>query len=198
MESSEKSRWQVIREEIDERRRDRAHDIQTVKNIVIRRLKRLADGRHCSPNAIGWLQHRRTGKATKIDLKRGDGSDSWGHAALVLRGMEHLEDGALLTVSIDIDERHREIVSYSISVVGARRPEPSTEERPAPRPFYIRVDLDDEPKGKGLCGHPLLHCHVGDLAGQSRAFSPRIPLPWLPPGDALDMILANVHPPLEP
>jgi hypothetical protein len=193
-----KGRWQALRDEVDERRRDPAHDVQTLRTGVIRRLKRLSEAGHCSPNAVGWLQHRRVASVTRIELKHGDARDAWGHPAVKLRGLRHLEEGALLTFSIDVGERRSELVSYSVSVIGERRHEPATATAAGPRPFYTRIDLDDAPKGKGLCGHALLHCHVGDDPGPNKAFSPRVPLPWLHPADALDWILSAIHPPLEP
>ena len=192
-----KSRWVLLQEEIEGRRKDREHSVQTLKTSVLQRLHRLSHGKHCSPNAVGWLQHRQVGAVTRITLKQGDGHDAWQHHAVKLCGLAHLEDEALLTFSIDVHERGPVLVSYSMSIIGRCRP-PLGSQTATTRPYYARVDLDDTAKGSGLCGHALLHCHVGDDPGHNRAFAPRVPLPWLLPGDALDWLLASVHPELEP
>jgi hypothetical protein len=186
-------RWQKLRKEVDDLRANREHHVATLTNDITRRLKRLAVERHCSPTAIGWIQHRRNGATTKIDFRpNADGRDARGHPAVRLHGLDHLADGAVLTLSIDL-ERDR-LESYTVSIVGRKREGSAA----TPSPFYARIDLDDDPKGRGLCGHPLLHCHVGADPEPNDKFSPRAPLPWLHPADALDWLLSTVHPPLEP
>ena len=96
----------------------------------------------------------------------------------------------MLTLSVDL-ERDR-LKSYTVSIVGRRRDGIAA----ASTAFYARVDLDEGPKGHGLCGHPVLHCHVG--AEPDDRFSPRVPLPWLHPADALDWLLSTLPPALEP
>jgi hypothetical protein len=90
--------------------------------------------------------------------------------------------------------------------------------RSSKKHWYGQVHLTDGPEGEGLCGHALLHCHVGsspeeateendtnaqtatsgDSEKKRRAFSPRVPLPWLYPWEALEWLLATVDPNLEP
>jgi hypothetical protein len=160
-----------------------------IKNRILRRLKDLIKRRHCSPTAVGWLTVRTNASAKKIELtKNADGRDARGHPAVLLRGLERLQDGAALTMAIDVVERSK-LHSYTVSIVGRTRSTGA--------PFYARIDLDEEPRGEGLCSHPMLHCHVGSDPVANEKLSPRAPLPWLHPADALDWLIATFHPALE-
>ena len=186
-------RWKTLRKEIDELRSNREHAVGALENSIARRLTRLGKEAHCSRDAIGWLQHRRNGAITKIDFKsRADGRDARGHPAVLLRGLDYLDDGATLSMSIDLERET--LASYSISIVGRKRDGNGG----SPASVYARIDLDDGPKGQGLCSHPLLHCHMGADPEPNDKLSPRAPLPWLHPADALDWLLSTVHPTLEP
>lgn len=192
--SPERSRWAGLGTEIEDARQSPAHSLTALENSILRRVQALAGRGHCSPNAIGWIgkipgrDHRK-----RITFKdAADGRDGRGHPAVRLSGLQHLADGALLTFSIETDCRRSTLLSYSVSIQGLCRaalPE---------RPWYSRIDLTEKPVGQGPCGHPALHCHVGGEAETKGHIDPRVPLPWLAPGDALDWLLATTEPRMEP
>jgi len=92
-----------------------------------------------------------------------------------------------LRVTLDKGDRVR---AYGVGIEGLR-----THHDPASR-WYARVDLTEAPEGEGDCGHPLLHRHLG--GDPEHSFSPRVPVPWLLPHEALQWLLATVDPALEP
>lgn len=57
-------------------------------------------------------------------------------------------------------------------------------------------ESDGDRQGSGACGHAALHCHVGPTLDADPKV--RVPLPPLPPADALDWILSQVVPGWEP
>ena len=156
-----------------------------------------------SPVAVVFYQSP-SAREEILGLKKGiPFKDSWDHPAIELKGLNHLKDGALLTLSVLLDPRAQRVLAYSIGIQGqSKRPE---------RDWYARIDLTEEPEGVGLCGHPLLHCHVGETSEGDPALSPspvapsakaplftaRVPLPWMMPVNALDWLLATVHSPLD-
>jgi hypothetical protein len=104
------------------------------------------------------------------------------------------------------------IRAYTVALEGTVR---NSEKR-----WYGQIHLTEKPEGEGLCGHPLLHCHIGSSAEEAaeessdpaqaptsapgkstkkqRYFSPRVPLPWLHPWEALEWLIATVDPDMEP
>jgi hypothetical protein len=203
--SAVRGRWEKLHDEVAREREASAHTAAEITTSIVRRLRVLGSQGHSAQQAIGWLWSRPSDGRTRIDFKPiADGRNAWGHPAVRLRGLEHVEDGAVLTLSIDVDRRKSTILSYSVSIEGNARTRPgepaSTVATPtgAGRPWYARVDLTDAPVGQGLCGHALLHCHVGGDPGPNEKFSARVPLPWLHPADALDWLLATVDRSLEP
>jgi hypothetical protein len=198
-------RWAQLHQHILTERERVSGEQADILTSLIRRLKQLADKGHCSRMVVGWFTTETVrGGRKKIALKPGSGlPDNRGRPSIPLRGLEHLEDGALLTLSILLESRGRPILDYSIGIQGtSRKPQ---------RPWYARIDLTEKPEGVGLCGHPLLHCHMGVLADEevesitpapgatkTRVLTPRAPLPWLMPHDALDWLLATVDPGLDP
>lgn len=161
--------WTRLEEQIRKGRVSPAHSRTEVQNTLVRRVKALAGQRRCSAMAVGWFESR---------------SIQQGRNQL----LAHLQDEALLTICIDMDERRREIVSYSVALHGALSVGGTT--------WYARIDLDERSRGQGPCAHALLHAHLG--VGEEGKFSPRAPLPWLHPADALDWLLATVEPAMEP
>ncbi|MEP7122077.1 MAG: hypothetical protein ABJE95_14255 [Byssovorax sp.] len=179
--------------------------VEKMKSSLIARLKDLASKNHCSKQVIGWFgSEGRAGGCQIFGLKKGlPAKDKWDHPAIALTGLQHIDDGALLTLSVLLDPRAQRVLEYSIGIQGqSRKPE---------RYWYARIDLTEKPEGMGLCGHPLLHCHVGETsdeappllaapskpAGKAPVFTARVPLPWMMPADALDWLLATVHSPLD-
>jgi hypothetical protein len=181
--------WTRLVEEIQQARRAPGHARTDVQNAIARRFQALAKDRRCSATAVGWLEARTMaqGRHNIRLMDRADGRDNRARPAVKLRELSHLQDGALLTISVDIDDRRREIIAYSVALHGKLRS--------GDVPWYARIDLDESPRGQGPCGHPLLHAHVG--LGEEGKFSPRAPLPWLHPGEALDWLLATVEPSVE-
>lgn len=189
---------------------DQARSIGSVnaKNQILRVLTRLADKEHCSRKVQGWIQHERGDKKKRLSEIRvnqsADARDNWKRPSIQLHNMVGLED-AVLSLMVTLGDRDEKIVSYSVSLQGRQKP--------SGVPWYARIDLSEKPEGSGLCAHPLLHCHVGndpdgevaegllESPGQdarSKAWSPRVPLPWLYPWEALEWLLATVEPSLEP
>lgn len=199
---------------------DQARSVGSVnaKNQILRILTRLADKEHCSRKVQGWIQHERGDKKKRLSEIRvnqgADARDNWKRPSIQLHNLVGLEDGAVLSLMVTLGDRDERIISYSVSLQGRQRP--------SGVPWYARIDLSEKPEGSGLCAHPLLHCHVGndpdgevaeveprsqaaeDLVGspgqdaRSKAWSPRVPLPWLYPWEALEWLLATVEPSLEP
>jgi hypothetical protein len=182
--------WAQLVEDIRKARVSPAHSRTEVQNALVRRFKRLADQKRCSGTAIGWLENQSTKQGRNLLglMVRADGRDGRDRPAIKLKNLAHLEDGALLTISVEIDDRRREILSYSIALHGALRGDGAA--------WYARLDLDESCRGQGPCAHALLHAHIG--LGDEAKFSPRAPLPWLHPADALDWLLATVEPAMEP
>lgn len=130
--------------------------------------------------------------------------DNREHHALRLRSLPHLVDagtspmsehlnaGPVLSLRVVLDRGER-VRAFSVGIEGLR---PVAADGSAGSRWYARVELTEGPEGKGDCGHPLLHAHVGD--DPSAALSPRVPLPWLHPHEALEWLLATVDPALEP
>jgi hypothetical protein len=187
--------------------------MQKVQNRIMVLLQRLAKRRHCSGHVIGWIEQQGLpGHAKKVQLSsNADGRDNREGPALKLRNLCHLKDDAVLGFMVTVAERApKGIRAYTVSVQG--------ELKHGGMPWYARIDLTEWPEGQGLCAHPLLHCHVGshsDEAGSTEAeetsplmenvlrsrirlFSPRVPLPWLLPWEALEWLLATVEPTFDP
>ena len=154
-----------------------------VRNEIVIVLKRLADAGQCSQQVQGWLT---TNAECLTFSPSADGRDGRGHPAVTLRGLPHLQDGAVLSMQIEFASKGA-LRGYNLGVTGATRQEDL---------WYARLDLGLMPEGSGLCGHPLLHFHGGrdpDEDPQVRA-----PLAWLEPVDALTWLLATLDPRHEP
>ena len=107
-----------------------------------------------------------------------------------IRGLNFLEDDALLTLYTAWGGQAASTLHYSIGLQGTAREDG--------RSWYVRIDLPEAPdQGRGICSHPLLHCHVGSNPKEPEPAA-RVPVPWVAPWDALDWILATVDPRLEP
>ncbi|MFS8067502.1 MAG: hypothetical protein ACMG6S_14160, partial [Byssovorax sp.] len=124
--------------------------VEKLKSSLIARLRDLAIANHCSQQVIGWFSTEGSGGGRQIfGLKKSVPSkDTWDHPAIALERLDHLKDGALLTLSVLLDPRAQRVLAYSIGIQGqSKSPE---------RAWYARIDLTEEPEGVGLCGHPLL------------------------------------------
>ncbi|MCC6554266.1 MAG: hypothetical protein IT372_14890 [Polyangiaceae bacterium] len=223
--------WILLREAVDDNRCPR----KDIANELIIALKRLAKQKHCDREVEGWLRFDSEEKsgARVLRVQRGDARDNRQRPAIMLKNLAHLEDGAVLGIMVVCRKRDESILAYTVSLQGRQKP--------SGQPWYARIDLDDGPKGEGLCGHPLLHCHVGSdpddedpeesvatgaprdqgavpASGKStptgdrpspastaeeepkkklKAWSPRVPLPWLFPWEALQWLLSTADPALE-
>lgn len=143
----------------------------------------------CSGAVEGWLTTPGVANyGTLVTLsKNADAATSRGQPAIELRGLRHLEDGAVLGMQVNVNRRN-ELLEYTIGLAGCLRS--------SGQPWFARVDLTEEPEGSGPCAHPLLHAHVGSDPDEQLAV--RIPLAPLLPAEALDWLLATVDPDLEP
>lgn len=184
----ERGYWQKLHARTVSERNEKKVSADNIQSSLIVRLKELASKNHCPKQAIGWFTIKGdSGGLRLLRLKEGlPKKDKRGHSAIELTDLQYVEDGALLTLSVLVDPRAQRLLEYSIGIQGQSK-------NPG-RFWYARIDLDQEPKGVGLCGHPLLHCHVGE---PSEVFTPRVPLPWMMPVDALDWLLSTVHSPLD-
>jgi hypothetical protein len=162
---------------------------------LIGRLQEIAKLKLCDDAVVGWF----TPVRGKLTISNAAPAKIGKWPAIPLMNLEHIED-ARLTLSVTFDRGA--LSAYSIQLLGLRRIESSL-------PWYARVDLDDKPKGVGLCSHALLHTHVGttpdsddvpsaDPMGECKRFSTRVPMPWLAPIDALNWLLSTVDRRLEP
>lgn len=203
---SEADYWRSLHTKTLAERDGKKVTIANVQSPLIARLNGLAAKKHCAPQVVGWFRTEGTkggrqlfGLKDSVPVK-----DRWDHPAIALNGLQHIQDGALLTLSVLLDPRAQRVLAYSIGIQGqSKRPEGF---------WYARIDLTEQPEGVGLCGHPLLHCHVGEKSEeppplesptpsepQAKAplFTARVPLPWMMPVDALDWLLATIHSPLD-
>jgi hypothetical protein len=155
------------------------------------RLKLLAERGFCARQAVGWLtQQNREGRASAFVFSANADGQAGGHPALRLNNLKSLEDGALLTVVVVIEQRTTQVSSFSIGIQGMGRE--------THVPWYARVDYTEAPAGQGPCGHPLLHCHVGQNPEATEEPEIRVPHAWMRPAEVLDWLLATVEPGLEP
>jgi hypothetical protein len=231
--------WTKLRAQIEGDREASHLSAQAISNAILRTLKIAALGGHCSRNVEGWLRTKKTEKGLReISLStNADAKDNKERPAIKLSKLVHLEDGATLAFKVVVSDRApKGIRAYTASLQGTARQSRAL--------WYARIDLTEEPEGKGLCAHALLHCHMGsrtrcrflaprrrvpsramqstqtdhnapgsslrgghqrrvrarhaDRPQRTRIFSPRVPLPWLEPWEALQWLLATVEPSLEP
>lgn len=154
-----------------------------VRNEIVIVLKRLAAAGQCSQDVQGWLT---TSAECLTFSKNADGRDGRDHPALKLQRLPDLQDGAVLSMQIEFGP-NGPLRGYNLGVTGATR---------RGDPWYARMDLGLMPEGSGLCGHPLLHLHVG--RDPDELPNVRAPLAWLEPVDALTWLLATLDPRHEP
>ncbi|HEX5750102.1 MAG TPA: hypothetical protein VFZ09_27985 [Archangium sp.] len=155
------------------------------------RIKLLADRGFCVGQAVGWLtQQNRDGRASTFVFSPNADGQAGGHPALRLNKLKSLDDGALLTVVVVVEQRTTRVSSFSIGIQGKGRM--------TQVPWYARVDFTEAPAGQGPCGHPLLHCHVGQDPNVTGEPEIRVPHAWMKPAEVLDWLLATVDPSLEP
>lgn len=170
----------------DARRQDSADHEQRVR----RKLKVLVEAKLCHRSAVVWFGPQSlAGERTHASFKYGDGQMR-GHPVLTLKKLEHLQPGAILSMSFLQEKRSGIVLAYSVGLSGRTSG--------SGRPWYARVDLDQEQKGQGPCGHPNLHCHVGGDPEKDEEPQARVPLPWLAPDEALTWLLATVDQRFEP
>lgn len=203
--------WGRLSDDIETKRAN-APGHEKVTNYLLSALKRLAELGHCSKTVQGWVkpQKRKDGHV-EIVVRPGDAKDNWQRPAIKLKNLEHLEDGAVLSLMVTLSERApKGIRAYTLGLEGKLKASGLS--------WYARIDLTEKPEGEGLCAHPLLHCHMGSQPDEPgppaetglqasaaavskprvRAFSPRVPLPWLSPWEAVEWLLATADPSLEP
>ena len=167
-------------------------------------IRRLIPKKHCSKMAEHWVKPYQVRSqlcstpCRQIKFsEKADGRAAMGHPALRLSGLDALEDGALLTMAINIDHGDR-LIGYSIGLQGTARCKT--------RGFYARIDLHEAGmdalpmvEDGGFANHPLLHLQFGaDPNDSSERPAARAPLPFLLPWHAVDWLLAITHPSLEP
>jgi hypothetical protein len=177
--------WRLLVTAIEEQRAQARRDY---RHLILQFVGRLIDAKHCTATAMGWLCPRRVAGGRNV-LTWSVNSDTRAddHPALRLKGLTELEDGAVLSIWVETSAA-ADLLSYSVGLRGERRG--------SGNPWYARIDLDAGPRGKGPCGHPRLHCHLGGNPGQPD--DPRAPLPWISPVHALEWLLTTVHSDFEP
>ncbi|WP_309890199.1 hypothetical protein [Archangium sp.] len=81
------------------------------------RLKLLAERGFCAGQAVGWLtQQNREGRASAFVFSANADGKAGGHPALRLNNLTSLEDGALLTVVLVVEQRTTRVLSFSIGI----------------------------------------------------------------------------------
>lgn len=196
--------WEKLFVEIDQQRQALIVEAEECAYELRLRLIELTRRKHCSSNAPHWIVSQRNEKSRLLDTPctkvsfshRADGRLE-SHPALKIQKLQALDDGALLTIAINIDKTNH-LIGYNIGLQGIGRN--------SSRRWYARIDLheaspDSRPKvtGGGFCNHPLLHCQFGmDPNDRSEQPAARAPVPWLPPWHAMEWLLATTHPDLEP
>jgi hypothetical protein len=186
------SRWHALHDAIEEERAQSSRGTGLDLHIEALRtcLRGLAADGRCSPLAPWRLEKLRTPAGEEACLRQGE--DAWAgkHPAIRLRHLTHLQDGALLTISMFLS-RMDGILHYSVGLQGTTR---GTQHL-----WYVRIDLGRQGEaGRGPCCHPVLHCHVGTRPDEKGEPPVRVPLPWLTPREAMEWVLATVEPALEP
>jgi hypothetical protein len=180
------TRWTEIHGAIEKVRDERKADW---RNALIVQVKRAASAKVCSnmdPHRV-----KRAGRTIEL-APCNDSVMKTVKAevpAIALLNLPALDD-AKLTFRVVLQADEKRIEQYTVSAVGKGKV--------TGRPWYVRVDLDDEQKGNGPCGHPMLHCHVGVDSSVKDGQESRVPLPWLGPDEAVAWILATLDPRLEP
>jgi hypothetical protein len=196
----ERGRWHALQKDIEKARDGSPPTADKVRNQILVRLLRLTGGERprCSDTVRGWLVSEKAGRLVQITVaKSADAKDSWQNPAVLLKNLHYLEDGAALRVAVTLSERApKGIRAYTVALEGRVRS--------SQKQWYGQIHLTEKPEGAGLCGHALLHCHVGSSQEEAkesdpadeqpaasgpapkkqRAFSPRVPLPWLEPWEA--------------
>jgi len=186
--------WHRLAQHVDEQRSGAT--LTNVQSSLLRRLRRAADLGVCDRAVQGWF----TTEADQLTLSNAAPAGPSRRPAIPLHNLEHLVDGAYLTLGVTFDRSRRRVEEYSIQLRGSRR-------IPCSTPWYARVDLDRVARGIGPCSHAVLHTHVGTTpenddvpsdGGERKRFSTRVPTPWLSPADALDWLLAVADRRFEP
>lgn len=179
------TRWEVLRSEIES---VRGRSKLPWETELIKALGRLTDKGFCDSHERYRVKRRN--HAVEIEPRAGATMPTVkAHVpAILLKELPHLDEPKLaFRIALHRDGR---LEQYTMSLVG--------KDKSTGAPWYVRIDLDDEQKGEGPCGHPLLHAHIGSDPSNKHAQPVRVPLPWLAPHDALEWMLANVAPALEP
>lgn len=183
--------WDRIDQEVHERHHELASTPQReCARKIGTMLGDLAARGHCSSRARWQIDSKQQGRTNyTVSVGSGTGCVSGSHPCIELTGLDHLEDGARLSFQVDvITDRKTPSAQYTIGLVGKSRADGS--------PWFARIDLGPRGQGAGRCCHATLHGHVGQ--DPDSRFQARVPLPWLLPWEALEWLLATVHPGLEP
>lgn len=191
-------------QQIEAERQDTEVNPDSCANHLRKVLQRIA-GKHCSGSAAYWIKIDRNARTrlgntlcTQIKFSdKADGRVGMEHTALHLKKLAALEDGACLSLAINIDHNDR-LIGYSVGLQGTSRT--------GQRLFYARIDLHEASlsalpmvKEGGFANHPLLHLQFGaDPNDSAELPAARAPLPFLLPWHAVDWLLSVTHPPLEP
>lgn len=150
---------------------------------VRKRLMKLADAGHCTPNVRGLFTYIKRKpdqlenwsiQGAPLELKNLDGLTRAGLDVLALVCREHLHQ-----FTVAIDATRSDGTPWTIAA-------------------HLSLDrdrarsLDGDRQGLGACSHAALHCHVGP--GLDVEPKVRVPLPALSPVDILDWVLSQVVP----
>jgi hypothetical protein len=149
---------------------------------------KLAKSSLCPGEAPWWLDIQKNASAFAIAFSDNADGRMGGHPGVLLRRLESIADGACLSLRVHVDPARKPPVQYSVAIEGLIREDEA--------PWFARIDLDEQGRGRGLCSHALLHVHVGQ--DRNAKFQARAPLPWFTPWEALDWLLATADPGLEP
>lgn len=182
------SRWVELTTEIAKGRASTPDPVGSTCAAEIRgRLVELSRKGRCSETVQGWLHDNR--KLGQVAFSsNADGRDGRNHPALVVWDAQQVPAG-VLSIQVTYNPQNQQFLKYTVAL---RMP------ATGPPTWFARIDLDYEPMGRGLCSHPLLHCHVGEDPESPALPEARVPLPWLTPWNALEWILATWDDSLDP
>lgn len=217
MSGLDRSPWlrRALEQERQRRETRDPRDVMKALRSIIAPLTR-GERARCSRSAPSWLHIKRDKRErTRVEITFSTQADggSGDHPALRLKSLPELDDGALLTIFVQL--RDKRLDKYNIGLAGTLRD--------GGAPWFVRVDLDPpllapdidlgQPEsdllaqiirrpensrlGAGLATHAWPHCHVGRDPSDG-AQETRVPVPFLMPQDALAWVLAIADPALEP
>jgi len=160
---------------------------------IRRRLKELADRGLCDGSLPSRFTYDKNDRNAHVRAWRITGNGDGGEP---LKGLPHLVD-ASLTVLLLTGTRRHELHALNITLKGQTLEGASwCVALHLPNDRESSASPDGDRQGSGACGHAAFHCHVGPTLDAEPKV--RVPVPPLPPAEALDWVLSQVVPDYEP